>query len=51
THQSSLTQNIARISYPKMPDGKTVTKYMYELWENLANLIKDVGSVVKEIPN
>jgi hypothetical protein len=49
THGSTLTEDTARISYPKMPNGITVTNYMTTIWEKLKVLIRDIGNIVKKI--
>jgi hypothetical protein len=49
THGSTLMEDTAKISYPKMPNGITVTNYMTTIWEKLKSLIRDIGNIVKKI--
>ncbi len=51
THHATLTQNIARISYPKMPNGTTVKRYMENTWKTIESLIKDICLILLRIPN
>lgn len=46
-HRPSIDNEYVVICYPKMPNGKKVTAYMEEIWENIAKLVEDVGIILK----
>jgi hypothetical protein len=50
-YHTNMTQNKARISYPKMPNNMTVVNYMKFTWNTLKTLIHNIYLVTIRIPN
>jgi len=52
-HEASFNE-LARIYYPKMPDGKRVFQFMEETWNQLVKVINDISLILqtmyKKIP-